>query len=117
MASLRSAVDRALGEESHVPLAEAKSAGVRYPEQLVDCMLRLYVPSRRVFLIEAMRLLAQVFVVGCQVEGLLRDGLSGECLCHLFQTEVHGCRLGVYHGPPCLLHERSVMEFTRLTRR
>ena len=52
-----------LGEDGRAPLAEAQSARVRHPGQLVDRMLRLYVPPRRLFLVEEIRLLAQVFVM------------------------------------------------------
>ena len=84
-----------LWEDCRAPLAEAQSAGVRHPAQLVDRLLRLYVQLRRVILTEEIRLPAQVFVVLCQEEGLLCDGLLGECLCHLFRTESRGLRLGV----------------------
>ena len=83
------------GEDSRAPLAEAQSAGVRHPRQLVDCLLRLYVPPRCVVLIEETCLPAQVFVVMCQEEGLPCDGLSGECPRHLYQAESRGLRLGV----------------------
>ena len=52
-----------LGEDGRAPLAETQSARVRHPGQLVDYMLRLYVPARRLFLVKEIRLLAQVLVV------------------------------------------------------
>ena len=84
-----------LGEDNRTPLAEVWSAGIRQPGQNVDRLLRFYVPPRRVFLSEEIRLPAQVLVVVCQQEGLLCDGLPGECLCHLFQAEWCGLHLGV----------------------
>ena len=45
------------------PLAEAQLARVCCPQQLVDRLLRPYVLPRHVFLIEEIRLPAQVFVV------------------------------------------------------
>ena len=65
-----------LGEDSRAPLAEAYSAGVRHPGQLVDRLLRFYVPPRRVFLVEEIRLPPQVLVVVCQEEGLLCEELE-----------------------------------------
>ena len=73
-----------VGEDSVAPLAESESAGIHHLGQLVDRLFRLYVPSRRMLLIEETRLPAQVHVLVCQEEGLLCDGLSDECLCHLF---------------------------------
>ena len=73
-----------LGEDGHAPLAEAQSAAVRHPGQLVDVVSRLYVPPRCVFLTQEIRLPGQVLVVVCQEEGLPCDGLSGKCLRHLF---------------------------------
>ena len=59
------------------PCAIGGSAVGRSPPSTVDRLLRLYVPPRRVFLIEEIRLPAQVFVVVRQEEGLPCDGLSG----------------------------------------
>ena len=84
-----------LEEDSRSPLAEAYSARIRHPGQVVDRPLRFYIPPRRVFLVEEVRLPAQVLVVVCQEEGLLCDGLPGECLRHMFQIESCGLHLGV----------------------
>ena len=84
-----------LVEDTCAPLAEAQSAGLCHRRNLVHRLLRLYVPPCRVVLIEEICLLAKVFVVLCQEEGLLCDGLSGECLCHVFKTESRGLHFGV----------------------
>ena len=62
---------------------------------MVERLLRIYVPPDGVFLVEEIRLPAQVLVVVCQEDGPLSDGLPGEWLCHLLQAESCGLRLGV----------------------